>query len=151
MRIIGISLAMAGMLASPLAAEPVAPGDVKYEDGVVMASLTGVAGDAANGRDVFKNRKQGNCLACHVNADMPEESFHGEVGPEMTGVADRWSTEELRAIVANSKMVFEDTIMPAFYQDAGFERTLEKFEGKSILSAQQVEDVIAYLQTLKEQ
>ena len=151
MRIIGISIAVAGLLASPLAAEPVAPGDVKYEDGVVMASLTGVAGDAANGRDVFKNRKQGNCLACHVNAEMPEESFHGEVGPEMTGVADRWSAQELRAIVANSKMVFEDTIMPAFYQDAGFERTLEKFEGKSILTAQQVEDVIAYLQTLKDE
>ena len=81
---------------------------------------------------------------------MPEESFHGEVGPEMTGVADRWEAQELRAIVANSKMVFEGTIMPAFYQDAGFARPLEKFEGTSILTAQQVEDVIAYLQTLKE-
>jgi sulfur-oxidizing protein SoxX len=150
MRIIGISIAVAGLLANPLAAEPVAPNDVKYEDGVVLASLSGAPGDAANGREVFKNRKQGNCLACHVNADMPEESFHGEAGPEMTGVADRWDASELRAIVANSKMVFEDTIMPAFYKDTGYTRPLEDFEGKSILTAQQVEDVIAYLQTLTE-
>nr|WP_313851665.1 sulfur oxidation c-type cytochrome SoxX [Parasedimentitalea psychrophila] len=141
---------MAGLLANPLAAEPVAPNDVNYEDGVVLASLTGVAGDPVNGRDVFKNRKLGNCLACHVNAEMPEESFHGEVGPELTGVADRWEQQELRAIVANSKMVFDGTIMPAFYQDTGYERPLKGFEGKSILTAQQVEDVIAYLQTLKE-
>ncbi|NRB17049.1 MAG: sulfur oxidation c-type cytochrome SoxX [Rhodobacteraceae bacterium] len=150
MRIIGISIAVAGLLASPLAAEPVAPNDVNYEDGVVLASLTGVAGDPVNGRDVFKNRKLGNCLACHVNAEMPEESFHGEVGPELTGVADRWEQQELRAIVANSKMVFDGTIMPAFYQDTGYERPLKDFDGKSILTAQQVEDVIAYLQTLKE-
>ena len=81
---------------------------------------------------------------------MPEESFHGEVGPEMTGAADRWSAEELRGIVSNSKMMFEGTIMPAFYRDTGLERPLEKFAGQTILTAQQVEDVVAYLQTLTE-
>ena len=69
----------------------------------------------------------------------------------MNGVADRWSVAELRGILINSKMTFEDTIMPAFYVDAGFTRNLEKFDGKSILTAQQVEDVIAYLVTLKEE
>lgn len=152
MRYLGTAAVVVGLLAGAAYAGPVAPSDVKFDDeGMVAVSLTGVAGDAANGREVFKNRKQGNCLACHMNADMPEESFHGEVGPEMTGVADRWSEAELRGIVSNSKMMFEDTIMPAFYRDAGFERPLEDFAGNSILSAQQVEDVIAYLQTLKEE
>lgn len=141
----------ATLTATSVYADDVKPMDVAFVDGAVEASLTGVAGDPVEGRKVFANRKQGNCLACHVNADLAEESFHGEVGPAMDGVADRWSEAELRAIVANSKMVFEGTIMPAFYVDAGYTRALEKFEGKSILSAQQVEDVIAYLTTLKDE
>ena len=132
------------------AAEEVKPMDVAFADGMVTQSLTGQAGDPAAGRKVFLNRKQGNCLACHTNSDMPEQSFHGEVGPTMDGVADRWEEAELRAIVTNSKNVFEGTIMPAFYVDSGYERPLEKFAGKSVLPAQQVEDVIAYLMTLKE-
>jgi sulfur-oxidizing protein SoxX len=151
MRIIVTTAVVTGLLVSVGFAESVAPSAVKFEDGLITASLTGVAGDPVNGREVFKNRKQGNCLACHVNAEMPEESFHGEVGPEMTGVADRWSVEELRGIVSNSKMMFEDTIMPAFYRDAGYTRPLEGFDGQSILTGQQVEDVVAYLQTLKEE
>lgn len=126
------------------------PGDVAFEDGQVAMSLTGGEGDAAEGRKVFKNRKLGNCLACHVNSDMPEELFHGEVGPPLDGVADRWEVAELRGIVANAKMTFDGTIMPAFYTDTGYNRPLDKFDGKSILTAQQVEDVIAYLLTLKE-
>ena len=103
-----------------------------------------------NGRKVFMNRKQGNCLACHVNSEMSEQTFHGMVGPVLDGVADRWTQAELRGMLVNSKKVFEGTIMPSFYKDAGFFRTLKKFEGKTILKAQQVEDVVAYLQTLKE-
>ena len=146
------SLILAGVLTAGMAvAEAPAPSDVVFEDGSVTASLTGDAGDAANGAKVFMNRKQGNCLACHMNADMEEQPFHGEVGPALDGVGSRWSEAELRGIVSNSKEMFPDTIMPAFYRDAGFARNLEKFEGKSILTAQQVEDVVAYLLTLQEQ
>lgn len=128
----------------------VAPGDVKIVDGVVNASITGAAGDAVEGAKVFKNRKLGNCLACHANTDMNDELFHGEVGPELDGVAERYTAEEMRAIIINSKEVFGDqTIMPGFYTlDLGV-RVAEKFQGKTILSAQQVEDVLAYLNTLK--
>jgi len=75
----------AALIALPFAAqaEPLAPAQVSFTDGSVSASLTGVAGDAATGRKVFMNRKQGNCLACHVNSDMPEQSFHGS-----TSIAD---------------------------------------------------------------
>ena len=132
-------------------AADVMPANVVFNDGVVGAALTAQAGDPAAGRKVFMNRKLGNCLACHANEDMSDQSFHGEVGPALDGVADRWEAAELRGIVVNSKMMFEGTIMPAFYKNAGFERDLKNFQGKSILNAQQVEDVVAYLLTLKEE
>lgn len=148
---IALGIAAAAVISATGAfAEAVKPMDVSFTDGMVEMSLTGQAGDAVEGRKVFANRKLGNCLACHMNSDLSEQSFHGEVGPPMDGVADRWSEAELRAIVTNSKMVFEGTIMPSFYVDSGYERPLEKFAGKSILTAQQVEDVVAYLLTLKE-
>ncbi|REJ72380.1 MAG: sulfur oxidation c-type cytochrome SoxX [Proteobacteria bacterium] len=151
MKLTTITFVAGAALASFATAETVAPADVQFDEyGAVAASLTGVAGDAANGRKVFMNRKKGNCLACHVNDDMSEQSFHGEVGPELNGVADRWETAELRGIVVNAKKMFDGTIMPAFYRDAGFNRTLKNFDGKSILSAQEVEDLLAYISTLKE-
>lgn len=144
----GLIVALCGSVAL---AEEVKPTKVVFVDGSVESSLTGVAGDPVNGRKVFANRKQGNCLACHMNSDLSEESFHGEVGPPMDGVAGRWTEAELRGIVSNSKMMFEGTIMPAFYIDSGYERPLDDFAGKSILTAQQVEDVVAYLMTLEEE
>ena len=124
--------------------------DVKIVNGEIATSLTGVAGDSAKGALAFKGRKLGNCLACHANSDMKSEQFHGEVGPVMDGVGDRYTEAQLRAIVVNSKAVFGDqTIMPAFYRTDGFNRVPKKFEGKPILNAQQVEDVVAYLRTLK--
>ena len=139
------------MLSFSAQAGDVAPNDVAFSDDGVTESLSGKAGDAAEGRKTFMNRKQGNCLACHENSDMPEQSFHGEVGPSLDGVADRYNVAEMRAIVTNAKKaISEDTIMPGFYSlDVGV-RVLEKFAGKTILSAQQVEDIVAYLATLKE-
>ena len=143
-------IAAVSVLSVTTAVAETEPSDVAFEDGSVMASISGSAGDASAGRKTFMNRKLGNCLACHVNDDMPEQQFHGEVGPALTGVGDRWEAAELRGIVVNAKMMFEGTIMPAFYIDSGYERPLKKFDGKSILSAQQVEDVVAYLLTLKD-
>lgn len=140
-------LAVAGVA---LAAD-VAPGDVNFEDGAVTAALTDTAGDPEAGRKWFVGRKLGNCLACHMNSKVQDEQFHGEVGPPLDGVADRWSEAELRGILVNAKQMFDGTIMPAFYKDGGYTRPLDKFEGKPILTAQQVEDVLAYLKTLKEE
>jgi sulfur-oxidizing protein SoxX len=145
---IGVAIALSGVSAN---AASVAPDDVKIVDGAIAKSLTGVAGDPAKGRDWFKGRKLGNCLACHVNSDLKDQPYHGEVAPPLDGVADRWSEAELRAIVVNPKEALsEDTVMPSFYRVSGFNRVAKKFAGKTILSAQQVEDVVAYLKTLKE-
>ena len=150
MRSLYLALTGAILTASTAFSDGLAPENVIYADGAVIEALTAQAGDPSNGRKIFMNRKQGNCLACHVNTEMNDQLFHGEVGPALDGVADRWDEHELRGIVANSKMMFEGTIMPAFYKVSGFERNIKKFQGKSILNAQQVEDVVAYLLTLKE-
>jgi len=145
-----VSFAAAGLLAVSAHAE-VAPGAVQFKDNAVNASLTGKKGDAKAGRKWFVGRRLGNCLACHVNKETSEQQFHGEVAPPLDGVASRYSEAQLRAIVSNPKKVFgPESLMPAFYRADGYNRVAKKFEGKTILSAQQVEDVIAYLKTLKE-
>lgn len=133
------------------AGDAVPPDQIKFEDFAVAASLTGVPGDPEAGAEVFKNRGLGNCLACHVNSAMEEELFHGTVGPSLDGVGSRWEPTELRAIVADAKKIFgEQTVMPGFYSlDVGVNVAKDRI-GTTILTAQQVEDVVAYLATLKE-
>lgn len=128
----------------------VAPGDVKVENLQIAMSVSGAAGDAASGRKVFANKKQGNCLACHSNSEMSDHQFHGEVGPTLDGAGTRWTEGQLRTIVVNAKAVFSDaTVMPGFYSLEVGEDVRKDLVGKTILSAQQVEDIVAYLRTLK--
>ena len=131
----------------------VKPAEVKFvDDSEIVEPLTATAGDPKAGREWYAGRKLGNCLACHQTSDLKELPFHGEVGPEMDGVADRYEEPQLRAILVNSKKVFgERTIMPGFYTATGGARIADDFAGKTILSAQQVEDIVAYLKTLKEE
>ena len=145
----GIAFAALFALSLPAMAET-APGDVAFADGAVEQSLTGGAGDAENGRAVFVDRSLGNCVTCHANSDVADVPFHGEVGPTLDGVADRWTEAELRGLVVNSKMMFEGTIMPGFYVKDPAPRVREDLVGKTILTASEVEDVVAYLMTLKD-
>lgn len=127
------------------------PGLVPYtivDDNSIPKSLTGKAGDPANGRKLAINRKKGNCLACHA-MPIPEQQFHGETAPSLYGVGKRLSEGELRLQLVNSKVTNESTLMPSFYRTHGFSKVLKKFQGKSILEAQDVEDIVAYLMTLK--
>ena len=114
------------------------------------APLTGRPGDPKEGGKVVAERRLGNCLSCHEIDALREEEFHGDVGPSLDGVAGRWDTGTLRMIVVNAKTVFgEETVMPAFYRVDGLNRVRSQFLGKPILTAQQVEDVVAFLATLK--
>jgi len=115
----------------------------------IPQSLTGRPGDSENGRKVAIDRKKGNCLACHA-LPVPEQPFHGRIGPDLAGVGSRYDAGELRLRIANPKFANPDTIMPAFYKADGFHRVLKGFEGKPVLTAQEVEDVVAYLVTLRE-
>lgn len=138
-------------------AEMIAPENVVFQDGAVAASLTGVAGNPASGAEIM-NKGAGNCIACHEVSALKELPFHGEVGPMLDGAADRWSEAELRGIVSNAKVMFEGTVMPAFYKTSGFTRPGDAYTGKAaegelapLLTAQQIEDVVAFLMTLKDE
>lgn len=132
-------------------AAEVAPADVKYVDNAVSTSLTGSPGNPEEGAKVFVNRSLGNCLACHAVTSLEKELFHGDVAPLLDGAADRWTPEELRAIVADSKQVFgKETVMPGFYSLNVGSNVRKDLVGKTVLTAQQVEDVVAYLASLKE-
>lgn len=153
-------LSAVAMLVPGLAiAEPVAPEDVVYSDGAIATSLTGQPGDAANGAKVMSTKSIGNCISCHAVTALSEHLFHGEVGPSLDGTGSRWTEEELRGIVANAKMTFDESIMPAFYKRSGYIRPGNAFSGKAaqpedlstLLTAQQIEDVVAFLLTLKEE
>lgn len=115
----------------------------------IPKALAAGPGDPVRGRAIAINRKTGNCLACHV-LPIPEQPFHGKVGPDLSAVGSAYSAGELRLRVVNPKVLNPDTIMPAFYRTDGFNRVMKKFQGKTILTAQEVEDVVAYLTTLKE-
>lgn len=110
--------------------------------------LTGAPGDPVRGKAIVVDRKLGNCLACHT-LPIANEADPGNVGPPLAGVGKALSAGQLRLRIVNLKAVDPNTIMPAFYRIGGLRDVDPKFAGKPILRAQQVEDVVAYLQTLK--
>ena len=146
---------LGGILAIPavlsVSAPEIGPNDVVFNEFKVEQSLTGVPGDPASGATTFKDRGLGNCLACHATKAMARELFHGNVGPELDGAGSRWSEAELRGIVINSKKVFsEETMMPGFYTLQVGQQVAKARDGQTILTAQQVEDIVAFLATLKD-
>jgi len=122
-------------------------GEYTIVNSTIPASLTGKAGNPANGKKLAISKKKGNCLACHV-MPIPEQQFHGEIGPDLTSVASYMSDAELRMRLVDPKILNPDTIMPSFLKEPKT-RVMKKFRGKTILKAQEVEDIIAYLKTLK--
>lgn len=142
---------------SAASAEVVAPQDVVWvDDWTVPASLTGAPGDVDRGR-VLMNKGAGNCIACHEITELLELGFHGNVGPSLDGVADRYDEAHLRGLIVRAKNTFEGTIMPSFYHVDGLQRPGDNYSAKAapdpltpVLTAQEVEDIVAYLVTLKE-
>lgn len=141
---------------APVLAET-GPKDVVYDGGAIAQSLTGVPGNKDEGVRIITTNALGNCVACHTIGALPDVQFPGNIGPALDGAASRWSEAELRGIVANAKMTFDGTFMPAFFKTDGFIRPGDAFSGKApegelspILTAQQIEDVVAFLLTLKD-
>ncbi len=112
-------------------------------------SLTGNAGDVVRGRAIVANRSVGSCLLCH-RAPIPEERFQGDLAPDLAGAGTRWSEGQLRLRLVDASRLNPDTIMPPYYRLDRLQRVARSFAGKPILTAQQIEDVVAYLASLKE-
>lgn len=115
----------------------------------IPASLTGVPGDPERGRAIVGNRQVGLCLLCHTGP-FPEEHFQGNLAPDLTGAGSRASAGELRLRIVDANRLNPNTIMPPYYRVDGLERVAPNFRSKPILSAEQIEDVIAFLVTLKD-
>ncbi|WP_245290042.1 sulfur oxidation c-type cytochrome SoxX [Neorhizobium galegae] len=115
----------------------------------IPQSLTGQAGDAAQGRAVVTDRHKGLCLLCHTGP-FPEQRFQGNLAPDLRGAGSRWDEGQLRLRLVDSSKVNRSTIMPAYYRLDGLTRVGGAWQGKPVLSAEEVEDVVAFLLTLKD-
>jgi sulfur-oxidizing protein SoxX len=118
------------------------------EDGLPQ-SLTGAKGEAERGRAIVVNRQVGLCLLCH-SGPFPEERFQGNLAPDLKGAGRRWSEAQLRLRIVDSSRINPATIMPAYHRTEGLVRVAPAWRGKPVLSAEQIEDVVAFLMTLKD-
>jgi sulfur-oxidizing protein SoxX len=115
----------------------------------IPQSLTGQPGDAARGRALVVNRQHGLCLLCHTGP-FPEERFQGTLAPDLSGAGSRWSEGQLRLRIVDSSRLNPDTVMPSYYRTEGLTRVARAWEGRPVLTAQEIEDVISFLKTLRD-
>jgi sulfur-oxidizing protein SoxX len=147
-RIVGAVAAVAlFVIARPAMADPAY---AIAGDGIAAPLAGAVAGDAARGRALVANRQASLCLLCHTGP-IPEERFQGDLAPDLQGAGGRWSAAQLRLRIVDARHFNPVTIMPSYYKTDGLNRVAPAFQGKTILTAQQIEDVVAWLLTLKEQ
>ena len=110
--------------------------------------LTSSLGDAVRGRHIFMDRERGNCLVCHA-APLPDRQMHGTVGPALDGIGSRYTAGALRLRLVDPQRINPQSIMPAYYKVSGLYRVLPPYRNKTLLTAQEIEDVLAFLLTLK--
>ena len=114
----------------------------------IPESLTGAPGDPARGRAIVIKRES-TCLLCHAGP-FPEERFQGDLSPNLKGAGARWNEGELRLRLVDASRLNPATIMPSYYRVEGLNRVAPSWRGKPILSAEQIEDVVAFLATLRD-
>jgi sulfur-oxidizing protein SoxX len=114
----------------------------------IPGSLTGASGDAVRGRALVADRQAGLCLLCH-HGPFPEQPFQGDLGPDLRGIGARLSEGQIRLRIVDASRVNPATIMPPYYRIEGLARVAPAFRGRTVLSAEQIEDVVAFLLTLK--
>jgi L-cysteine S-thiosulfotransferase len=114
----------------------------------IPASLTGAPGTAERGEKIVTNRQVGLCLLCH--SGPYQDRFQGTLAPDLKGAGTRWTEGQLRLRIVDASRLNPQTIMPPYYRVDGLNRVSAGFRGKPILTAEQIEDVVAYLVTLKD-
>ena len=119
-----------------------------FPDDQIPALAGTVKGDPVRGRAIVASRQVGLCLLCH-SGPFPEERFQGNLGPDLNGTGARLSEGQIRLRLVDPGRLNAETIMPSYFRTEGLRRVAPSFRGKPVLSAQQIEDVVAYLATLK--
>jgi L-cysteine S-thiosulfotransferase len=140
--LIGAILAWPDLAGAQPLPTPVISGDA------IAVSLTGTAGDAERGRAIVINR-QNTCILCHPGP-FAEEKSQGDLAPSLAGAGSRWSEGQLRLRLVDASRLNPATMMPSYYRVEGLQRVGAPWRGKPILTAEQIEDVVAYLLTLRE-
>lgn len=125
-----------------------AQAELKVVDDAIPEPLTATPGDPGRGREIVASRQTGLCLLCHTGP-FPEDRFQGNLAPDLAGAGSRWSAGQLRLRIADARQLNPQTIMPAYHRSSGLQRVGPAWRCKNLLTAQQVEDVVAYLETLK--
>jgi len=141
-----ISAVILQAIASAASAQGLRPYTVVGD--AVPDSLTGAKGDATRGRALIVERTS-TCILCH-NGPFPEQRFQGDLAPNLSGSGSRWSEGQLRLRLVDASRLNATTIMPSYYRVDGLNRVGRSWLGKPILSAEQIEDIVAYLVTLRD-
>ena len=143
-----VSVSAWGLLAAAsVAAQPVHEFNVVGD--AIPVPLTGVPGDVSRGRAIVADRQLGLCLLCHTGP-IPEERFQGTLAPNLAGAGRSWSTAQLRLRIADAQRLNPASLMPPYHRTEGLARVGAAWRGRPLLTAQQVEDVVAYLATLQD-
>jgi sulfur-oxidizing protein SoxX len=141
------ALVLLAIIPSQLGAQELQPYEIVGD--AIPESLTGIKADPARGRIIVVDRQRGLCLLCHTGP-FPEQRFQGNLAPDLSGVGSRWSEGQLRLKIVDSRRLNPATIMPPYYSMDGLVRVGRNWQDKPVLSADQVEDVVAFLTTLTE-
>lgn len=145
MQIAGMWLVAALLAPCPAGAQTLRPYAVVGD--AIPEPLT-ARGDPARGRALVVDRTS-TCILCH-NGPFPEQKFQGDLAPSLAGAGSRWSEAQLRLRLVDGSRLNDATIMPSYYRMDGLTRVGPNWRGKPILSAEQIEDIVAYLVTLRE-
>ena len=141
---LGIALAISALLALPIPSQA----QIIWDGDAIPNSLSGQPGDPIKGRTIVTSRQTGLCILCHAGP-FPEERFQGNLAPDLKLSIANLSVAQLRARLVDPSKTNTNTIMPAYFRIDHLQRVAPPFVGKTVLSAQEIEDVIAYLLTIK--
>ena len=143
------ALLICGMVPGCAHADAAAAAPFMVVGDTIPEPLTATPGDPGRGRAIVASRQVGLCLLCHTGP-FPEERFQGNLAPDLGGAGARWSVGQLRLRLVDSRRLEPQTIMPSYHRTEGLTRVGAPWQGRPVLSAQQVEDVVAFLSTLRE-
>lgn len=134
-------LILAGACGAPLTGTSASGPDTALAG---AASLTGNPGDPVRGLDIFVSREAGHCILCHAIEGLDIGS-QGNVGPELTGIGTRLTPDQIRYRIIDARRIWPQTVMPPYYRTEGLRQVGQAYQGRPVLSEEQIEDLVAFL------